>query len=277
MILLGAIACAASVWLAAVAILAPSAPRTPWPHPESDRLRDAGWRWTAVRWEATRLCCGCATASVAWGVGFVPATALALGLIAPSFALRVRSDARRERAGHKSLDQLRAVRAALASGASLAEAIRRGVASVTDAIASRPLRRVVREFSVGASLSDSLRGAASEAQPRLRPALRTLAIGVEERLPVPQVCLLVGAVIERLSFDEQLEAEVRARTSGVQLQIWGMAAIVPALAFYLAATVPIVGEALRSDLGTRLLIPTAAALELLGIALARQAARDVTV
>jgi len=274
-ILLGAIACAASVWLAAVAILAPSAPRTPWPHPESDRLRDAGWRWTAIRWEATRLCFGCAAAPVAWAVGLDPATALALGLIAPSFALRVRSDARRERAGHTSLDQLRAVRAALASGASLAEAIRRGVASVTDAIASRPLRQVVREFSVGASLSDSLRGAASEAQPRLRPALRTLAIGVEERLPVPQLCLLVG--LQRLSFDEQLEAEVRARTSGVQLQIWGMAAIVPALAFYLAATVPIVGEALRSDLGTRLLIPTAAALELLGIALARRAARDVTV
>lgn len=276
MILLGAIACAVSVWLAAAAVLAPSAPRTRWPHPEGDRLRDAGWRWAAIRWEAARLCFGSAAASVAWAAGLDPATALALGLLAPTLVLRARSDACRERAGHKALDQLRAVRAALASGASLAEAIRRGVASVTDDIASRPLRQVLREFSVGASLSDALRGAASEAQARLRPALLTLAIGVEERLPVPQLCQLVGAVVERLSFDEQLEAEVRARTSGVQLQIWGMAAIVPALALYLAGTVPIVGETLRSDLGTHVLIPAAAALELMGIALARRAARDVT-
>ena len=55
-----------------------------------------------------------------------------------------------------------------------------------------------------------------------------------------------------------------------------MATIVPALSLYLATTIPIVGESLRSDLGTHLLIPAAAALELVGISLARGAARDVT-
>lgn len=276
MIVLGAIAFAASVWLAAAAVLAPSPPRPGWPHPESGRLRDAGWRWSASRWEAARLCVAATAAATAWAAALDPAAAFGLGLLAPTLVLRLRSDARRERAGYQALDQLRAVRAALASGASLAEAIRRGVASVTDDIASRPLLRVVREFSVGASLSDALRGAASEAPSRLRPALLTLAIGVEERLPVPQIGLLVDAVVEWLSFEEQLEEEVRARTSGMQLQIWAMAAIVPALALYLAATVPIVGGTLRSDLGTHVLIPAAATLEIVGISLARGVARDVT-
>lgn len=274
--LLGAIAISVSVWLASIAMLAPSPPRVPWPHPEGARLRDTGWRWTAPRWEVTRIGFASVATLLAWAAGLDPVAVLALGLFAPTLVLRARSDARRAHAGHRALDQLRAVRAALASGANLAEAIRRSATGVDDEIASRPMRQVLREFSVGSSLSEALRGAEAAAQPRLRPALRTLAIGVEERLPVPQLGLLVDAVIERLSFEEQLEVEVRARTSGVQLQIWGMAAIVPALSLYLATTIPIVGESLRSDLGTHLLIPAAAALELVGISLARGAARDVT-
>lgn len=276
MILAGALACTVCVWLAAAAVFTPVLPRTGLRHPERDRLHDAGWQWTPTRWEATRLCFALVVAVTAWGAGVDAAIAFGLGLLTPTLALHARSDGRRERAGHHAIDQLRAVRGALASGATLAEAIRRGVASVTDEIASRPLRRVVREFAVGASLSDALLRAVPDARPRLRPALRTLAIGVEERLPVPQLCLLVGAVVDRLTFDEQLEAEVRAQTSGVRLQIWGMAAIVPALAIYLTATVPVVGETLRSDLGTHLLIPAATALELLGISLARRLAREVT-
>lgn len=274
--LAGAFACAVAVWLAAAAVAAPSLPRTRLTHPERDRLRDSGWQWTSARWEAARFGFAAVATAISWGAGLDPAAAFCLGLVVPTLALRVRSDARRERAGHKTIDQLRSVRGALGSGASLAEAIRRGVASLTDEIAARPLRQVVREFSVGASLSEALLRAEAVAHPRLRPALRTLAIGVGERLPVPQLCLLVDAVVDRLSFDEQVEGEVRARTSGMQLQIWGMAATVPALAAYLVVTVPIVGETLRSDLGTRALIPAALALELLGIALARRAARDVT-
>lgn len=276
MILFGAIGCLASVWLAAAAFLLPVVPRTRWPHPEGGRLRDAGWRWSAIRWEVLRLGAAGVAALIALSLALDQATAVGVGALAPSIALRLRSDARRERAGRKAIDQLRTVRAALTSGASLVEAVQRGAVSVTDAIASRALLQVVREFSVGASLSDALRGSAAAAPPRLRPALRTLAIGVEERLPVPQLALLAGAVLERLEFDEQLEMEVRARVSGLQLQIWGTAAIVPALAVYLAATVPLVGETLRSDLGTRLLVPAAALLEVVGIALARRAARDVT-
>jgi Flp pilus assembly protein TadB len=274
-ILAGALACAVAVWLVAVAVLAPSPPRVSWSHPERERLRDAGWPWSPARWEGMRLAGATLAAIIAAAVGMDPAIGTAMGAVVPSLALRARSDRRREGAAHLGLDQLRAIRAGLASGASLVESIQRSVAAITDPIAARPFRLVVRQFAVGLPLSDALRGGAAQADPRLRPALRTLAIGVEERLPVPQLAALADAVIERLTFDEQIETEVRARTSGVRIQIWAMAAIVPGLALYLAATVPLVAETLRSPLGTHLLIPAAVALELIGVMVARRAVRDI--
>ena len=273
MILIGALACAAAVWLGAAAFLRPARPHPGWTHPERDRLRDAGWRWSAVRWEAARCAAAalCAAAGVAAGLDAV--AGVALGALAPTVALRVRSDARRARATALALDQLRAVRAALASGASLVEAIRRSVAAIGDDIAARPLQLVMREFAVGVSLPDALLRAAGVALPGVRPALRTLAIGVDERLPVPQLSALASAVVDRLAFDEELAADVHARTSGVRMQIWAMAALVPGLALYLAATVPLVGEALRSPLGTTVLIPAAVVLEALGILLSRRVIR----
>jgi len=274
-ILAGALACAVAVWLVAIAVLAPSPPRLSWSHPERERLRDAGWPWSPTRWEGARIAGATLAAIVATVAGMDAALGTVMGAVAPSIALRARSDARREGAAHLGLDQLRAIRAGLASGASLVESIQRSVAAVTDTIAARPFRLVVRQFAVGLPLSDALRGGAAQADPRLRPALRTLAIGVEERLPVPQLCALADAVIERRTFDEQIESEVRARTSGLRIQIWAMAAIVPGLAFYLAATVPLVAETLRSPLGMHLLIPAAVALELIGMMLARRAVRDI--
>ena len=275
MILAGACLCAVAVWLAAAAALTPRPPRLGWSHPESDRLRDAAWPLTGARWEGLRLGLAVLTGLAGAAAAQDAVASAAVGAAVPSIALRVRSDTRRDRASARALDQLRAVRAALASGATLVEAIRRAAAATSDDIAARPLRLVVREFAVGVSLSEALRAATVHGPPRLRPGLRTLAIGVDERLPVPQLCALSGAVVDRMTFDEQLAEEVRARTGGIRLQIWAMAAIVPALALYLAATVPMVGETLRSPLGTRLLIPAGIALELLGIVAARRAVRSV--
>lgn len=276
MIVAGAFACAAAVWLAAAAALAPELPRPRWTHPELDRLRDAEWRWSGWRWEALRSVVASAAGAAAWLQGWDPGVPLALGLVAPSFVLHLRSGWRREQRRRAALAHFRAIGAALASGASLVEAIRRVVASEPDAIAVRPFARALHAFSVGASLSDGLRDAVAGAHSRTRPALLTLALGVEERLPIARLATLVGSVVERLSFDEQVEAEVRARTSGARLQIWLMAAIVPLLGVYLVATVPIVADVLTSELGRRLLIPAAASLELAGVVLARRAVRDVT-
>lgn len=268
-------ACAAAVWLCAAAILAPALPRWRPEHPELERLRDAGWRWSAWRWEALRCAVALLAAIAAGDRDWGTAAPVAIALGAPSIALHLRAGARRERRRRAAIAQFRAINAALASGAGLVEAIRRAVASEPDALAARPLERALHAFSVGASLSDGLRTGAAGAHHRTRPAMLTLALGVEERLPASRLCTLVEAATERLDFDEQVESEVRARASGTRLQIWAMAAVVPLLGLYLSATVPLVADVLGSDLGRRLLVPAAGALEVTGILLARRAVMDV--
>lgn len=271
----GALFCAAAVWLAAAAALAPALPRSGWTHPEAGRLSEAGWGVRAPRWEALRWLCGALAAVGASLQGWDALAPGALALAAPSLALHLRAQSRRERRRRAALAHFRGIGGSLASGTGLVEAIRRTVAGEPDALAARPLARALRAFAMGASLSEGLRAAAAAAHPRTRPALLTLALGVDERLPVARLSALVASIVERLGFEEQVEAEVRARTSGARVQIWAMAAVVPLLALYLAATVPLVADVLASELGRRLLVPAAAALELAGLLLARRAVRDV--
>lgn len=271
----GSLACAAAVWLAACAVLDPRMPRYRRAHPERQHLRDAGWNWPARHWELLRAAVAAAAGLTAWLLGWAPQLPVVTALAAPSLLLRARSASRREQRRRAALAHFRLIGAALRSGAGLVEAIRRAVASERDALAVRPLERALHAFSVGASLSDGLRAGAQDAGPRTRPALLTLALGVEERLPASRLCTLVEAATERLAFDEQVETEVRARASGTQLQIWAMAAVVPLLGLYLVVTVPLVADVLGSDLGLRLLLPSAAALEVTGVLLARRAVRDL--
>lgn len=275
MVLAGSLACAFAVWLAAFALLAPRLPRHRPVHPEEQHLRDAGWRWSIRQWEMLRVVVAGIAGLMAWLCGWDPGPPVVAALAAPSLTLRVRSASRREQRRRAALAHFRLIGAALASGAGLVESIRRAVASEDDVLAAAPLARALHAFSVGASLSDGLRVGAAAAHPRTRPALLTLALGVEERLPVSRLRILVEAATERLAFDEDVETEVRARASGTWLQIWVMAAAVPLLATYLIVTVPLVADVLGSDLGRQLLIPAAAALEVTGFLLARRAVREV--
>lgn len=265
----GALSCAAALWLITLALAEPRL-SLPWRHPEADRLSDSGWPLAPARFELVRAGLLAGAALLAVGSGWQPWPLLLVAAAAPSLALRLRSDARRERARAALLPQLQVLAAALASGASLVEAVRRAIADEPDELTARPLRRALREFSVGAPLADALAASAREAHAQGRAALLTIALGVEERLPVQQLRDLVGSVVERLRFEEELRGELAARTTGARAQIWAMALIVPALAGYLVLTVPLVGETLSSDLGTRLLIPGAAALEIAGVLLARR-------
>jgi Flp pilus assembly protein TadB len=70
--------------------------------------------------------------------------------------------------------------------------------------------------------------------------------------------------------------DVRARTAGVRVQSYLLAAIVPALALYLVATMPGLGATLATTLGRTVLIPVAAALEVAGIVLNRRVVRGIS-
>ena len=168
---------------------------------------------------------------------------------------------------------LRATEAALRSGASLPEALRRACGAATeDRLARRPFVEALRAFDLGASLDQALRASVHRGtDSRSRMALETLAMGIASRLPYDRAGILVAAVADRLAFEERLDEEIRARTAGLRSQVALLAMVVPALAAYLALTVPSLAATLGQPIGLYVLIPAALALEAIGVIASRRA------
>jgi Flp pilus assembly protein TadB len=193
--------------------------------------------------------------------------------LGPSILGRSRAAAARWRARLATTRLLRATEAALRSGASLPEALRRATQASEDRLARRPFVEALRAFDLGAPLDQALRTAAgrSATDPRSRLAFETLAIGIESRLPYDRAATLVAAVADRMAFDERLDEEVRARTGGLRAQVVLLALVVPAIAAYLALTVPSLAATLGQPIGRFVLIPAAGVLELIGVIASRRA------
>jgi len=102
-------------------------------------------------------------------------------------------------------------------------------------------------------------------------ALETLAMGIASRLPYDRAGILVAAVADRLAFEERLDEEIRARTAGLRSQVVLLALVVPAIAAYLAFTVPSLAATLGQPIGRFVLIPAALALEVIGVIASRRA------
>ncbi len=273
----GALACALAVTSLA---LAPAfrAPVLAMPiaHPDRDALRDAGWTRSLLIWEATRAGATLLALVIAVALSLPPIPAMVAGAIAPSMAARMRADRAGRRARGATTRMLRVTEAALRSNAGVPEALRRAIGGTEDRLAVRPFAAALRAFDLGAPLDDALRRAAgATADPRVRVALDTLALGIASRLPGERAGALVAAVADRLAFHERLEEDVRARTNGLQLQVILLAGLVPALTIYLSYTVPSLGSTLGSSLGKLVLIPAAVLLEAIGILASRRAVNGV--
>jgi len=273
----GALACALAVTSLA---LAPAfrAPVLAMPiaHPDRDALRDAGWTRSLLTWEATRAGATLLALVIAVALSLPPIPAMVAGAIAPSMAARMRADRAGRRARGATTRMLRMTEAALRSNAGVPEALRRAIGGTEDRLAVRPFAAALRAFDLGAPLDDALRRAAgATADPRVRVALDTLALGIASRLPGERAGALVAAVADRLAFHERLEEDVRARTNGLQLQVILLAGLVPALTIYLSYTVPSLGSTLGSSLGKLVLIPAAVLLEAIGILASRRAVNGV--
>jgi len=273
----GALACALAVTSLA---LAPAfrAPVLAMPiaHPDRDALRDAGWTRSLLIWEATRAGATLLALVIAVALSLPPIPAMVAGAIAPSMAARMRADRAGRRARGATTRMLRMTEAALRSNAGVPEALRRAIGGTEDRLAVRPFAAALRAFDLGAPLDDALRRAAgATADPRVRVALDTLALGIASRLPGERAGALVAAVADRLAFHERLEEDVRARTNGLQLQVILLAGLVPALTIYLSYTVPSLGSTLGSSLGKLVLIPAAVLLEAVGILASRRAVNGV--
>jgi Flp pilus assembly protein TadB len=243
-------------------------------HPDAAFLRDRGWSGGLARWESIRVVAGLAATGLTISVhGPLPLAAIAA--IAPSVWIRIQADGARSRARRALSRILVAIEAALRSGISLPEALRRGADAASDPLASRPIVAALRAFDLGSSLEAALGASigASTTAPRAREAMATLQIAIAERLPRERLADLLGSLAERCRFEEQLEDELNARTAGARQQLWLLSGIVPGLALYLAITIPTLAATLGTDLGRFVLVPAAIGLEAAGIVLSRRIVR----
>jgi Flp pilus assembly protein TadB len=264
--------------LAAIcAILAPFARSTPAlnprvAHPDARMLDVVNWRRSLWDWEGVRAACIVACAALCLATPLPLAAIVALGALAPSVAVRWRGGTVRRRARSATTHLLRTSEAALRSGASLPESLRRAIEATDDRLARRPFFEALRGFDLGAPLDQALRASALVASDsRSRVALETIAMGITSRLPFERAGILVGAVADRLAFEDRVDEEVRARTGGLRAQVVLLAMLVPAIALYLAATVPSLAATLDRPIGRFVLIPAALTLEVVGVIVSRRA------
>ena len=275
MILAGAIATALAVTcLILIPLVAPRIPGVSIAHPERSILRDAGWRRSLVEWECLRGLAGYCGLAIAGSFGALP-----LGLIAPavpSLVARMYADRRRDERARETVSLLNITLAGLRSGSSLTEALRLATGSGPSSVLG-PFASALRAFDLGEPLDLALREARTKARDhRVVLGLDALSLCVAEQLSGSRCATLIASAVDRLVFEQQIADDVRARTSGLRVQVVLLAALVPGLALYLGVTVPGMAETFATPLGRFVLIPLAALLELIGIVASRRVVSGVT-
>lgn len=275
LVLAGAIATALAVTcLILVPFGAPRIPVLSVAHPDRSVLRDAGWTRSMIEWECLRALVGICGLAVAGSFGALPLGIL--GPVVPSLVVRSLAARRRDERARETVSLLQMTLAGLRSGSSLTEALRLAAGAGTDS-GSGPFSEAVRAFDLGAPLDRALRDARAGARDqRVLLGLDALSLCVAEQLSGSRCAMLLSSAIDRLVFEQQIADDVRARASGLRVQIVLLAALVPGLALYLAVTVPGMAETFTTPLGRFILLPLAALLELAGIVASRRLVNGIT-
>jgi len=237
-------------------------------HPERRVLREAGWPRSLLAWECLRALATIGGLALAGSLGALP-----LGLFGPfvpSFVVRTLAARRRDERARETVSLLQMTLAGLRSGASLTEALRLAAGSGPEPEFG-PFAGAVRAFDLGAPLDLALREARVRARDqRVLLGIDALSLCVAEQLSGSRCATLIASVVDRLVFEQQVADDVRARTSGLRVQVLLLAALVPGLAIYLAVTVPGMAETFATPLGRFVLLPLAALLEVVGIVASRR-------
>jgi len=242
-------------------------------HPERSVLREAGWTRSLLTWECVRVAAIICGLTVASAVGATPLGLI--GAVVPSIVARTLAARRRDERARQTIALLQMTLAGLRSGAGLTEALRLASASGPE-VDFGPFAAALRAFDLGAPLDAALRDVRGRTRDhRLIVGLDALSLCIAEQLPASRCVTLIASTIDRLLFEQRIVEDVRARTSGLRLQIVLLAALVPGLALYLALTVPGMAETLATPLGRFVLLPVAAILEVIGILASRRVAGDV--
>ena len=242
-------------------------------HPERSVLREAGWTRSLLTWECVRVAAIICGLTVASAVGATPLGLI--GAVVPSIVARTLAARRRDERARQTIALLQMTLAGLRSGAGLTEALRLASASGPE-VDFGPFAAALRAFDLGAPLDAALRDVRGRTRDhRLIVGLDALSLCIAEQLPASRCVTLIASTIDRLLFEQRIVEDVRARTSGLRLQIVLLAALVPGLALYLALTVPGMAETLATPLGRFVLLPLAAILEVIGILASGRVAGDV--
>ena len=243
-------------------------------HPERAMLREAGWTRSMLAWECARALAAICGLAVASSLGV---TLLGLiSLVVPSAVARMLAARRRDERARETVSLLQMTLAGLRSGASLTEALRLAAGSGPEPEFG-PFAAAIRAFDLGAPLDVALREARAGARDRrVILGLDAASLCVAEHLSGSRCAMLIASAVDRLVFEQQIADDVRARTSGLRVQIALLAALVPGLALYLAVTVPGLAETFATPLGRFVLLPLAGVLELSGIVASRRVVSGIT-
>jgi Flp pilus assembly protein TadB len=192
----------------------------------------------------------------------------AVGLLRASWSRRRR--ARSEREGDASLvPVLESLLAATRAGLVPRDAIAVAADRARGELAER-LRDALANESLGVGLGEAFASARAGARGRIGAFLADLELCARARLASDRVAALIEDELGTLRFERELASDLAARTAGQRFQVWLLAAIVPALALYLATMSPTLAEQLCSPLGRFVFVPAGLAFELAGIVLSRR-------
>jgi Flp pilus assembly protein TadB len=273
--LAGAIAAALAVTCALLAPLGlPSIAGLSMKHPDRLVLREMGWTRSLLQWECLRAAAAACGLALAVSVGVLPVALL--GPVVPSIAVRTFAARRRDERARDTVALLSMTLAGLRSGSSLTEALRLAAGSGPESEFG-PFAGAVRAFDLGAPLDLALREARTRTRdPRVLLGLDALSLCVAEQLSGSRSATLIESAVNRLVFEQHVSDDVRARTSGLRVQIVLLAALVPCLALYLAFTVPGLANTFTTPLGRFVLLPLAGFLEVVGVIASRRLVADIT-
>jgi len=165
--------------------------------------------------------------------------------------------------------------AGLTAGNTYLDALRQARLSCTDPWIREDLDYVVQRFLLDVPLHESLLTVRARVVSRnLGLIWETLMICAGNQLPTQAARTLFVELSSTVQFNVQLANEVRARSSGQRAQIWLLAVIVPGMYLYLRLMSPQLLSVLdETAVGRYLLVPLAAALEVLGLTLSFRIAR----
>jgi Flp pilus assembly protein TadB len=243
-------------------------------HPDRLVLRETGWTGSLLQWECLRAASAACGLTLAVSAGLLPVALI--GPVVPSVVLRMFAARRRDDRARETVSVLSMTLAGLRSGSSLTEALRLAAGSGRES-ERRPFAGAIRAFDLGAPLDLALREARLRTRdPRVSLGLDALSLCVAEQLSGSRSATLLASAVDRLVFEQQIADDVRARTSGLRVQVVLLAALVPGLALYLAFTVPGLAETFTTPLGRFVLLPLAGFLELVGIVASRRLVADIT-